>query len=395
MSKTIEGDNGKPMASGGSGVNIPKSVWTTVRDNSKATPDAYAEEGNPQFISEFGSASSEGLAKLGNLFKGGKSAIGNIKDAMSFMNNVSKSVSNITKGGSISDIISNFSKSASANLSMLGIDKNNPILRKVDEARNLVTKVNDTYQRIRNIDFHSVDGLMHLAKDLTGNPDFLQISQVKYQADYISGLTKEMISQGIPNSFSAFKDILKNNPHKHEVVKDTYPTAVSKQDLGSINAMVDLLGQRRFTRTISQTNLSGNFTNVITKNWDKNNERLDVNKENKFREIKETLKNVNGDNWLYHKRNNQDTINIKDYLYASNRFKDLFNQGIVNSNQVRPLTRDDINEDIKQEIKSNDKTTLDDEKFLVCLFLNTYNTPKQAIQRDFPRVYLDSTNISI
>ena len=395
MSKTIEGDNGKPLASGGNAINQPKNIWTTVRDNSKATPDAYAEEGNPSFISEFGTANSESLAKLSNLFQGGKNAIGQLSSAMSFMNNVSSAVSSITQGGSIKDILSNVSRGAPGLLSTLGVSEDSPMLKKIQQAQNLVTKVNDTYQRIKNTDFKSVDGLLSLAKDLTGHEDFLGLSTLKNQADYVTGLAREMIHNNIPNSFSAFKDILNKNPYKHEVVKELYPEAIKKQDLPSLQSMVELMGQRKFKQLTSQDNLSGNFTQSLSKNWSKENEKLDTPLTKQYQEIKDTLQKVNGDNWLYQKRGNEDTINIKDYLYSSDRFKEIMNKGVVESNKIKPLTSADVNKEIKDKIRGNANTTIDDEKFLTCLYFNHYVTPKEAIRRDFPRVYIDSTNITL
>lgn len=385
MAKTIEGDDGKPLASGGAAINTPLTVWTSVRDNSLATPDAYAEEGNPAFISEFGTAASEGLAELGNMFKGGGGATAKLKEAMNFISNVSSSLGG---SGSISSKLQSLATQAPNTLASLGISTNNEIIRNISNASNLVVKVNDAYEKIRNTDFTNVSNLAILAKDLTGL-DFLSLSNQLTQVEYVSGLVKQMMDANIPNSFGILKNTIKDNKYKHIAVRDTYPAAIRNQDLRSIQSMVDTVGDRQFRSITGQSNLSGNFTNVISKDWDKNKERLDKNNISKYNEIKDTLKKVNGDKYLYINRKDNLTINIKDYLYSSDRFKELVNKGAITSNKIKISEDSSVNNEILDAIAGNSNTKIDDEKFLTAMNLGTYLTPRESIKKHFPRVYIE------
>ena len=325
------------------------------------------------------------------MFKGGAGAAGQLKNALSFMNQVSSALGG---SGSIMDKISQLAKNAPATLSSFGIRADHPILQGISMGHNLVMQINDGYEKIRNFDFKNVNNLTKLASDLTGI-NFLSISNHLTQAEYTVGLVKEMIKSNIPDSFGFFKDIIKDNPYKAKVIKEVYPTAVEYQDLRSIRSMVDTVGSRQFTFHTSQDNLSGNFTNILSKNWDKNKERLDFTTNKKFIEIKDTLKTVNGDNWIYQKRNNELTINVKDYLYSSERFKEIFQKGVVNSNQVKIPVDSTTNQDILDEIAGNDITKKDDEKFLASMGIGSYSTVTRAIKDHFPRLLIDSIYITV
>ena len=385
MAKNIEGDDGKQIASGGTAINTPATIWTSVRDNGLATPDAYSEEGNPSFISEFGSAASDGLAKLGNMFKGGGGAAAQLKSAMSFMSSVSSALGG---SGSITDKLINLSKQAPATLSSLGIDKSSSIISSLEKASNIVVKVNDAYEKIRNTDFSNVSSLAVLAKQLTGS-DFLGLSNHLTQAEYTIGLVKQMMDANIPNSFGIFKDLIKDNPFKNKVVKETYPTAINNQDLRSIKSMIETVGARKFNYLTGQSNISGNFVNTLSKKWDKDKERLDRSLHNQYKDIKDTVKAANGNDWIYIKRKEELTINIKDLLFSSDRFREIISKCAISSNKIKISEDDSINNRILAEIAGNDDTKVDDEKFLVALNLGGYKTPTESIKHHFPRVYIE------
>lgn len=394
MAKSIEGDDGKPIASGGTGINVPPSAWTTVRDNSLATPDAYQEEGNPEFISEFGSASSTGLAQLSNMFKGGKNAKAKIEKALSFVSSVSGALTNAGgSGNTIIDKITSLSRSTGISLSSLGINENNPIVKGISTANRLVLQIDDTYQKLRHTDFHSLSSISNLVNDLTGN-NFIGLSNQLTQAEYEIGIIKEMVKYDIPNAFGILKDVFKDNEYKHQIIKETYPDIVKSQDLSSIRSMVDTVGVREFNRLTGQNNISGNFTNVISQTWNKDKERLSLSSRGVYNELKDTIKKTNP-NWLYLDRNGEKTINIKDYLYASHRFRELFFNGLSNSNKIKISTDSSVNESILAEIAGNSDTTVDDEKFLKAMVIGTYTTPSLRIKTDFPKLVIEPNIVKV
>nr|DAY27345.1 MAG TPA: hypothetical protein [Caudoviricetes sp.] len=276
----------------------------------------------------------------------------------------------------------------------MGVNNLPNIADSLSRGREIYGNINNTLSRIRNTDFSKVSNLFGMVEELTGS-DVFSLSKLGGQADYLTGLVRDIMDNDIPGSLHALKDIVKNNPYRDRIVKDVYPKAVDKQDLSSIRAMTDIVGVKKLNTLTSNHHQQGNFRNVLSSNWKKSNEYADRPTMEVYQDLKETLKKTSvGQDWLYTKRGNDLTINAKDYTSASERFKELFKKGCQVSNRIRVLTDEHINDSVKDEINADDNTRLDDEKFLIMLSLGG-SSVKSAIKRDFGRVVIENNDIRI
>lgn len=401
MAKNIEGDNGKKGGSSPIADPTPKGSWSTIRDNSKAAPDAYSEEGNSQYISEFGGIANK-ISQVASQLKGGEKVslstisgfLGGVGNALSGITSTVDQVRSSLSGDNIFDKLSGIANISHSTLTQMGVNNLPNIADSLSRGREIYGNINNTLSRIRNTDFSKVSNLFGMVEELTGS-DVFSLSKLGGQADYLTGLVRDIMDNDIPGSLHALKDIVKNNPYRDRIVKDVYPKAVDKQDLSSIRAMTDIVGPKKFNTLTSNPHQQGNFRNVLSSNWKKEHEYADRPTMEVYQDLKETLKKTSVDHdWLYTKRGNDLTINAKDYTSASERFKELFKKGCQVSNRIRVLTDEHINDSVKDEINADDNTRLDDEKFLIMLSLGG-SSVKSAIKRDFGRVVIENNDIRI
>lgn len=390
MAKKIEGDNQKKSGSSPIADNTPKSIWTSNRDNSKAAPDAYKEEGNPSFISEYGSVVQK-LKDVSSFLKGGEKV--NLNTIKDFIKDVGSALSKGGSGvGGVLDKISSLGGVSTGIITKMGLDKSGNIANAINQARDVLVKTNNVITKIKNTDFSNVDNILRLTKEITGS-DFMELSNVATQAKYVQGLISELVDHDIKGSIHAFKDIISRNPFKTDIAKAVTPKLVNKQDFKSIEGLVDILGRKTFN------NINGDVVKSISSNWNKRNEPV----EDDFkigRELVSTMKKIKGDDWLYVDRGTKDsnkkkTIDIKSLLTDNERFIEVLKKGVIGSNKIRPLKTNDINNAISDNISGNEDTKIDDEKYLIMASIGIYQSCKQCIKRDFPRVVIEPNTVHV